>query len=53
MLFGKGAVPNAHKKWKKSLLKASRKSPKFVLKKYDKEAQDLKTHIAKQWGGEK
>ena len=53
MLFGKGTVPSTYKKWKKSMLKANRRVPKFVLKKYDKDAQDLKAHIAKQWGGKK
>ncbi len=53
MLFGKGTVPSTYKKWKKSMFKANRRAPKFVLKKYDKEAQDLKAHIAKQWGDRK
>ena len=52
MIFGKGALPNAYRKWKKSMFKANRKLPKFVLKKYDKEAEDLKAHIAKQWDSE-
>jgi len=53
MLFGKGALPNAYKKWKKSLQKARRKLPKFDLKKYDQDAQDLQKHIVKRWGASK
>ncbi|MHC4941133.1 MAG: hypothetical protein ACYTHK_19530 [Planctomycetota bacterium] len=49
MLFGKGKVAGAHKKWKKQLPKARNKPPPFVLKGSDG-ASDLKAHIEKKWG---
>ncbi|MHC4955704.1 MAG: hypothetical protein ACYTGZ_17775 [Planctomycetota bacterium] len=50
MLFGKGGVPNAYKKWKKALLKSKNRVPKFDLKKYKNAREDLLAHVAKNWG---
>jgi len=51
MMYGKGGLPNAYKKWRKSLLKATRKTPSFNTGKYEKDAEDLQALIAKRWGG--
>jgi len=50
MLFGKGALSNTYKKWKKALLKATRRVPKFDVKKYSSEQPDLQAYVAKRWG---
>jgi len=49
MLYGKGGLPNAYKKWKKSLLKANRRVPKFDPGKYKKDAEDLQAFVEKRW----
>ena len=52
MLYGRGGLPNAYKKWRKSLLKANRKTPAFKVGKYEKDAADLQAYIQKHWVSE-
>jgi hypothetical protein len=52
MLFGKGALPNAYKKWRKSMLSATKRAPAFDVGKYDKDAEDLQAFVSKSWGAQ-
>jgi len=50
MIYGRGTLASLYKRWKKALVKATGKAPKFDLKKYDKAQKDLKKHVFQRWG---
>lgn len=49
MLFGKSALGAMYRKWARALKKARGHTPKFDLKKFDQDKEDLKKHAFKNW----